>query len=404
MRLSQINIQRVLQMGKLPDYFGVSAFGIKMGVIVPGSNVVDMAYESLVKCNEDGFLDNGDTVCITESVVARAQNNYVTVNDIASQVRKKLKLKPDSNIGVVFPILSRNRFSMIMKGLAAAVPEGHIVVQLSHPADEVGNQILPYDFAEKLGKNNGEVISLDDIGERFRHPITGVDYIELYQTIINEQARGCTIFLSNDPLRIVDYKLDGIIVANIHKREYIRQKLVSQGQNCITLQDLCNEGISWSEWGLLGSNISSGDKLKLAPREADQVAERIQSRVRDGLGKDIEVIVYGDGAYCDPSTGIYELADPQPAFGMTSGLKGKYREGLKYKYLVDKMLDEGVGLEAIEGKLEEKKKESFGRNSFETEGTTPRKAEDLIASLADLVSGSADAGTPLILVKGFLGH
>jgi len=392
-------------MGKLPDYFGVSAFGIKMGVIVPGSDVVDMAYESLLKCNEDGFLDHGDTICITESVVARAQNNYVTVNDIASQVRKKLKLRADGKIGVLFPILSRNRFSMIMKGLAAAVPEGHVVVQLSHPADEVGNQILPYDFAEKLGKNNGEVINLDDIGvERFRHPITGVDYIELYQDIIREQARGSTIFLSNDPLQILGYKLDGVIVANIHKREKIRQKLAAQGQDCITLQDLCNEGTSWSEWGLLGSNISSGDKLKLAPREADVVAEKIQAKVRDGLGKNIEVIVYGDGAYCDPSTGIYELADPQPAFGMTAGLRGKYREGLKYKYLVDKMLDEGVGLEAIEGKLEEKKKEGFGRNSYETEGTTPRKAEDLIASLADLVSGSADAGTPLILVKGFLGN
>ncbi|MGI5911917.1 MAG: coenzyme F420-0:L-glutamate ligase [Syntrophomonadaceae bacterium] len=390
-------------MGKLPDYFGVSAFGIKMGVIVPGSNIVNMAYEALLKCNQDGFLDDGDTICITESVVARAQNNYVTVDDIASQVRNKLKIKEDSKIGVVFPILSRNRFSLIMKGIAAAVPQGHVVVQLSHPADEVGNQILPYDFAERLGKINGEVINLDDLGpERFRHPVTGVDYIELYKSIICEQSRGCTIFLSNNPIQVVEYQLDGIIVANIHKRELTRDKLIAQGQNCITLQDLCNEGVSWSEWGLLGSNISSGDKLKLAPREADQVAYDIQTKVEKGLNKHIEVIVYGDGAYCDPSTGIYELADPQPAFGMTAGLRGKYREGLKYKYLVDKMLDEGIGLKAIENKLEEKKKAGFAPNSFETEGTTPRKVEDLIASLADLVSGSADAGTPLILVKGFL--
>ena len=390
-------------MGKLPDYFGVSAFGIKMGVIVPGSDVVELAYESLARCNEDGFLDDGDTICITESVVARAQNNYVTVSEISQQVSKKLNLKADSKIGVVFPILSRNRFSLIMKGIAAAVPQGHVVVQLSHPADEVGNQILPDDFAQKMGKTNGEVISLEDIGEdRFHHPVTGVDYIELYQSIIKEQSRGSTIFLSNDPLQIIDYNLDGIIVANVHKRESTRDKLVERGQNVVTLQDLCNEGCSWSEWGLLGSNISSGDKLKLAPREADLVAQQLQAKVRQGLGKHIEVIVYGDGAYRDPSTGIYELADPQPAFGLTAGLRGKYREGLKYKYLVDKMLDEGVKLEAIEGKLEEKKKESFERNSVETEGTTPRKAEDLIASLADLISGSADAGTPLILVKGFL--
>ncbi|HBQ25136.1 MAG TPA: hypothetical protein DD791_01960 [Syntrophomonas sp.] len=390
-------------MGKLPDYFGVSAFGIKMGVIVPGSDVVELAYESLVRCNDDGFLDDGDTICITESVVARAQNNYVTVNEISQHVSKKLNLKPDSKIGVVFPILSRNRFSLIMKGIAAAVPEGYVVVQLLHPADEVGNQILPDDFAQKTGKTNGEVISLEDIGEkRFHHPVTGVDYIELYQNIIQEQSRGSTIFLSNDPLQIIKYNLDGVIVANVHKRESTREKLVERGQNVVTLQDLCNEGCSWSEWGLLGSNISSGDKLKLAPREADLVAQQLQAKVRQGLGKHIEVIVYGDGAYRDPSTGIYELADPQPAFGLTAGLRGKYREGLKYKYLVDKMLDEGVKLEAIEGKLEEKKKESFERNSVETEGTTPRKAEDLIASLADLISGSADAGTPLILVKGFL--
>lgn len=392
-------------MGKLPDYFGVSAFGIKMGVIVPGSDVVELAYESLARCNEDGYLDDGDTICITESVVARAQNNYVTVSEISQQVSKKLNLKADSKIGVVFPILSRNRFSLIMKGIAAAVPQGHVVVQLSHPADEVGNQILPDDFAQKMGKTNGEVISLEDIGEdRFRHPVTGVDYIELYQSIIQEQSRGSTIFLSNDPLQIIDYNLDGIIVANVHKRETTREKLLDRGQNVVTLQELCNEGCSWSEWGLLGSNISSGDKLKLAPREADLVAQQIQDRVRQELGKNIEAIVYGDGAYRDPSTGIYELADPQPAFGLTAGLRGKYREGVKYKYLVDKMLDEGVKLEAIEGKLEEKKNQSFERNSVETEGTTPRKAEDLIASLADLVSGSADAGTPLILVKGFLGN
>ncbi|HHV15060.1 MAG TPA: hypothetical protein GXX58_00570 [Gelria sp.] len=392
-------------MGKLPDYFGVSAFGIKMGIIVPGSNVVELAYESLAQCNKDGFLDDGDTVCITESVVARAQNNYVTVNEIAQQVRKKLNLKADSKVGVVFPMLSRNRFSLIMKGIAAAVPEGHVVVQLSHPADEVGNRILPDDFAETAGIKNGEVISLEDIGEnRFRHPVTGVDYIELYQNIIWEQSRGSTIFLSNDPCQIIKYNLDGIIVANVHKRESTWDKLSERGQNVITLQDLCNEGLSWSEWGLLGSNISSGDKLKLAPREANLVAEQLQIKIKQKLGKNVEVIVYGDGAYRDPSTGIYELADPKPAFGLTKGLQGKYREGVKYKYLVDKMLDEGVELEDIEDKLEEKMKKNYGRNAVETEGTTPRKAEDLIASLADLVSGSADEGTPMILVKGFLNN
>lgn len=389
-------------MGILPDYFGVTAFGVKMGVIVPGCDLVGMVYDSLALCHADGFLEDGDTVCITESVVARAQNNYVTIEDITIDVRKKLGITPQSRIGVLFPILSRNRFSLIMKALAAAVPEGQVVVQLSYPADEVGNQLLPYDFAEKIGKKDGDNIELEELGDkRFLHPITQVDYIELYKTIIEEQGPECKIFLNNDPLKIGEYNLDGIIVANIHSRARTQQKLMQKGNKCITLQDICNEGEAWSEWGLLGSNLSSGDKLKLAPREADAMADKVQARVKQGLGPNVEVVVYGDGAYHDPSTDIYELADPQPAFGITSGLRGKYREGLKYKYLVDKMLDEGMDTNGIETSLQQKKAENFERDSIETEGTTPRKAEDLLASLADLISGSADAGTPVIVVKGF---
>lgn len=263
---------------------------------------------------------------------------------------------------------------------------------------------MPYDFAEKLGKHEGDIITLEEIGtERFLHPITRVDYIALYEEVIKQTGAKAKIFLCNDPLAVMQYNPDGVVVANIHARYRTAQKFKDKGYNCITLQDICNEGQAWSEWGLLGSNLSSGDKLKLAPREADKVADEVQAWVKKELGKDIEVIVYGDGAYCDPSTGIYELADPQPAFGMTKGLSGRYREGLKYKYLVDKMLEEGVDAEKIESELQAMKKDSYERNSFETEGTTPRKAEDLMASLADLVSGSADAGTPLILIKGFLG-
>lgn len=391
-------------MSKLPEYIGVSAFGIKMGVIVPGSDVVQMVCESLAHCDNDGLLDSGDTVCITESVVARAQNNYVNVGIIAEEVRRKLNIGNKARLGVVFPILSRNRFSLIMQGLAAAVNQGEVIVQLSQPADEVGNQLLPYDFAEKIGKHSEDIIKTDEIGTRFKHPITGVDYIGLYEDIIKRQGARATIFLCNDPLRIKEYQPDGTVVASIHTRDRIKNKLMAAGQNCITLQEICNSGGSaWSEWGLLGSNLSSGDKLKLAPRQANQLADQLQAKVKEELGKHIEVIVYGDGAYCDPSTRIYELADPQPALGMTQGLRGRYREGLKYKYLVDKMLDEGIKADNIEAFLEAKMKQQYSRDSVETEGTTPRKVEDLIASLADLVSGSADAGTPLILVKNFLG-
>ena len=394
----------MLHMGILPDYIGVSAFGLKMGVIVPGSDVVSMVGEVLSKCARDGFLDDGDTVCVTESVVARAQNNYVTTDDIAEEVRKKLQVGPQGRIGVLFPILSRNRFSLVLKGLAAAVPQGEVVIQLSYPTDEVGNQLLPFDFHETLGKCEGDTILLEDIGEeRFLHPITQVDYIALYEQIVNEQGGACQMILCNDPAHLAGYELDGVVVANIHNRFRTRAKLDAKGVNCITLQDICNSGPkSWSEWGVLGSNLSSGDKLKLAPRDCDRLADQIQKRVQQDLNKNVEVIIYGDGAYCDPSTGIYELADPQPAFGMTAGLRGKYREGLKYKYLVDKMLDEGYDIETIAQHIHARKDEQLDRSSIETEGTTPRKSEDLLSSLADLVSGSADAGTPCILIKGFL--
>lgn len=392
-------------MGKKPDYVGVLAFGVKMGVIVPGCNLIDMVGEALAKCDQDGLLDDGDTICVTESVVARAQNNYVTVSDIANEVRNKLNLKPNSRIGVLFPILSRNRFSLILKGIAHAVPDGEVVIQLSYPSDEVGNQILPYDYAEENGKEFSDIITEEEIGEnRLLHPITKVDYIALYKSIIEEAGGSAKIYLCNDPARITEFGLDGIIVANIHDRMRTLRKISKYQANCITLQEICNDSSAkaWSEWGLLGSNLSSGDKLKLAPREADEFAVSVQKQAQEKLGKNIEVIVYGDGAYCDPSTRIYELADPKPAFGLTAGLKGKYREGLKYKYIVDKMLDEGVEVGSIETSIETLKQQEHDRDDIETEGTTPRKAEDLIASLADLISGSADAGTPLIIVKGFL--
>ena len=392
-------------MGRIPDYVGVSALGIKMGVIVPGSNLIDMVSEVLAKCHQDGLLDDGDTICITESIVARAQNNYVNVDDIANDLKDKLDLQPNSKIGIVFPILSRNRFSLILKGLAQAVPQGEVVIQLSYPSDEVGNQILPYDYAEENGKVYSDVITVEEIGNnKLLHPITRVDYINLYKSIIEEAGGVANIIFSNDPTKITEFNLDGVVIANIHGRSRTLKKIKELHSNCITLQDICNDdqAEAWSEWGLLGSNLSSGGKLKLAPREADSLAANIQKVVKSQLDKDIEVLVYGDGAYCDPSTGIYELADPQPAFGLTSGLKNKYREGLKYKYIVDKMLDEGVKVDSIATSLESMKKESFEKDGFETEGTTPRKVEDLIASLADLISGSADAGTPMIIVKGFL--
>lgn len=392
-------------MTRLPDYVGVSAFGIKMGVVVPGSNIVQMVYDALAKCDADGLLDDADTICITESIVARAQNNYVTTEDIARETRQKLELKPGGKLGVLFPLLSRNRFSLILKGLAKAVDSGEVVVQFAHPTDEVGNLLLPQETAQALGKSEGDVITLMELGtNRTRHPVTGVDYVDLYQQVIAAQGARPSLYLCNDPLEMARRELDGIVVANVHSRDRVRDELEAVGQNCITLQDLCNAGdTAWSEWGLLGSNLSSDDMLKLAPRGASTLAQELQSMVAQRLGKHVEVIIYGDGAYRDPSTGIYELADPQPTFGITKGLGGRYRSGLKYKYIVDDLWYKGSSVADIETVLEARRKETPNPGSAETEGTTPRKMEDLMATLADLVSGSSDAGTPVVLIKGFLG-
>jgi hypothetical protein len=297
---------------------------------------------------------------------------------------------------------------LILKGIAAAVPRGEVVVQLSYPTDEVGNQLLPDEYGDAVGKCYGDIITKEEAQLlNFRHPITGVDYIQLYSDIIESEQAKAEVFLCNDPMRIGQFEVEGVVVADIHKRHKTKAKISSIISNCITLQDICStgglSGVNWSEWGVLGSNLSAGDNLKLPPREADRVAEEIQQRVESGLKKRIEVIIYGDGAYQDPSTGIYELADPMPAFGATLKLRGYYREGFKYKYLVDSYHANGQTSEEIEASLKARLGSDFARDSIETEGTTPRRVEDIIASLADLISGSADAGTPMVIVKDFLG-
>ncbi|MGI6659944.1 MAG: coenzyme F420-0:L-glutamate ligase [Dethiobacteraceae bacterium] len=389
-------------MRKLPDYIGPLAFGVKIGVVVPGVDLVKMITSPLTEAAHDGLLDDGDVVCVTESIVARAQNNFVTVADIAAEVQEKLNLSQDSKIGVLFPITSRNRFSLILQGIASAVPAGEVIVQLSYPADEVGNQVIAPELAEELTAAK-DYIRYEDLQEEdCLHPITKVNYLTLYKEIIEGQGARATIFLSNDPQIMTRFAPDGVLVADVHNREATRKKLSKVYSNIITLQELCREGESWSEWGLLGSNMSAHDKLKLAPRESSLFVRELQAAIKESTGRQVEVLVYGDGAYKDPSTGIYELADPQPVFGMTDGLSGRYREGIKYKYLADVCYAEGKSVEEIEALLEAQKQEAHQQNEMLTEGTTPRRVEDVIASLADLVSGSADAGTPVVVVKGIL--
>ncbi len=384
-------------MVKLPDYIGPLAFGIKMGVILPGMSLVEKVYARLEECYRDGLLSSGDIVCITESVVARAQNNFITVEKVAAEIGRKLEFSPESRVGVVFPTASRNRFSLILMGIAQAVARGEVIVQFSVPTDEMGNRVVTSDLAEQLGNRVIPVGAIND--PRFSHPVTEINYIKLYYDIISKAGARPVLFFDNNPLAIVDHDPQGVIVSNVHQREQTRQEISRKLDNCVTLQDLCNEGEASSEWGLLGSNKSTDNQLKLAPKNGQQLVDELQQRVAGNLGVDIEVLIYGDGAYRDPTTGIYELNDPRPAFAATGGLN-RFREGIKYKYLADKYYSQGKSLAEIEGLLEKSKQEKFASSCVEREGTTPRSMEDVMASLADLVSGSADAGTPVVLIKG----
>ncbi len=391
-------------MTKLPSYVGTRAFGIKMGVILPGDNIVEDVYKTVKKCDEDGLIDNGDILCVTESIVARAQNNYVSKEEIGEEVREKLGLTKSNNLGVLYPIASRNRFVPILEGLTKAVPKGKVSIQFSYPRDCVGNQIAPEDLHEKLRRNlQIKEINLDELKEcNFCHPATGVDYPTIYEQIIKVEGAEADIFLSNNTFKIINHKPHGIIVSNIHERKKTLEKIQKSFYNSITLQQLFNDKnkSAWSEWGLLGSNMYSKKQLKLAPRESFKIAKEIQSKVKIGIGKDVEVTIYGDGAYKDPSTGIWELADPVCSFGHTDGLN-TIRKGIKYKFFVGKLHTEGKKREDIERIIEKEKQKTYKIDDISMEGTTPRKNEDIVPSLADLISGSADFGTPLVIVNNF---
>jgi hypothetical protein len=255
-------------------------------------------------------------------------------------------------------------------------------------------------FAATLGK---DPITSEDLGDHsFQHPLTGVDYIKLYREVIASEGAVPSIILSNNPLQAIECGPDGIIIADIHRRNKTLEQVTERYENCITLDQICNEGDVCSEWGLLGSNMSSGERLKLAPRDGQKVVEELQTKVKNKLGIDLEVLIYGDGAYLDPSSGIYELADPKAAFAATAGLDC-FREGLKYKLLADHCYhEEQKNAAEIEVIMADRIRQELPVDAMAKEGTTPRKMEDVLASLADLISGSADAGTPVVVVRGFL--
>ena len=385
---------------------GTVSRGIRGPIIREGDNLVDITVNSVLEAAEsEGFsLRNKDVIALTESIVARAQGNYVSVEDIAADVKNKLG---GETIGVIFPILSRNRFAICLKGIAMGAKK--VVLMLSYPSDEVGNALLTYDQLDEAGINPySDVLSLEKYRELFgenKHEFTGVDYVDYYANIIKEAGAEVEVVFANNPRTILNYT-DCIINCDIHTRVRTKRILKASGAKVVCgLDDIMTESINGSgyntKYGLLGSNKSTEDQIKLFPRECQDLVEGIQSEILNKTGKHVEVMVYGDGAFKDPQGKIWELADPVVSPAFTSGLVGTPNE-LKLKYLADndfKNLSGAELKEAISKSIKEKDSNLVG--NMASQGTTPRQLTDLIGSLCDLTSGSGDKGTPIILIQGY---
>ena len=386
---------------------GTVVRGVRAPIIRQGDDIAKIVADSVMAAWQEAGITpcNRDVVAVTESVVARAQGNYATVAQIAKDVRAKTD---GGTVGVAFPILSRNRFSLLLRGMAAGCSK--IVLLLSYPSDEVGNHLVDWDLLDEAGINPySETLTL----ERFRkcfghivHPFTGVDYIDFYSDLI--QAEGCEVevLFGNHVTSLLDYT-DTVITCDIHTRARSKRLLRAAGAKIVLgLDDLLTTPVDGSgcnvEYGLLGSNKATEDTVKLFPRDCTAVAEKISSLLSEASGKQIEAMVYGDGAFKDPVGKIWELADPVVSPGYTSGLVGTPNE-LKLKYLADNEFGALSGEElrkAIEDKIRAKTGDSLVGNMI-SEGTTPRRLTDLIGSLCDLTSGSGDKGTPIVYIQGY---
>lgn len=394
----------------LPDTdTGVVAFGVKTGIITSDDNIIEVIQGTITK-NPEIIRDN-DILCVTESVVAITQHNVVKLDNVSDEIKTLLGMMDDSTLAVVHPILSRNRFSMMLRAMARVVPSGKVIIQLRFPDDEQGNPVIAKETLKRMGKCFDDVITLDEMTEeRLLHPETGMDYIDYYETIVREQGCDVEIFLANSFGHLTGKKPDAIIVSNVHERNDVLGAIRETGfKNVITLQDICSDPRkgTYSEFGLLGSNLLDpvNGQLKLMPRRSDEVCDDIRKMVKARFGRDIEVIIYGDGAYKDPESGIFELADPVSCFGCTQGIKNRNRIGVKTKYLMQKLYNEGRSREEIAliiGEESRKFAAKQEKHGFSAQGTTPRKIENLVSSLADLVSGSGDTNTPLVVVRGFV--
>ena len=387
-------------------YVGTTSRGIRLPIIKTGDDLASIVTNSVIEAseNEPFKLNDKDVIAITESVVARSQGNYATVDDIAKDVKNKFG---GGSVGVIFPILSRNRFAILLKGMARGLDK--IVLMLSYPSDEVGNALLSYDELDEKGVNPySDVLSLKKYRELFGHKVhefTGVDYIDYYVDLIKKENCEVEVVFANQAKTILNYT-DKVLACDIHTRNRTKRILKEKGAKIVYgLDDILTKSINGSgyneKYGLLGSNKSTEEKVKLFPRAGQELVESIQKKVFDKTGKHVEVMVYGDGAFKDPQGKIWELADPVVSPFFTSGLKGTPNE-LKLKYLADNDFKDLKGDElkkAIKEKIKEKESNLVGQMA--SQGTTPRQLTDLIGSLCDLTSGSGDKGTPVVLVQGY---
>ena len=385
---------------------GTVSRGIRCPIIREGDDLAAIVTESVLEAAEyEGFsLRDRDVISLTESIVARAQGNYASVNDIAEDVKNKLG---GETIGVIFPILSRNRFAICLKGIASGAKK--IVLMLSYPSDEVGNELVSLDKIDAAGVNPySDVLSLKKYRELFgenKHEFTGVDYVEYYGNIIKEAGAEVEIIFANRAQTILNYT-DKVLTCDIHTRSRTKRILKNAGASVVLgIDDIMNTSINGSgyneKYGLLGSNKSTEDKIKLFPHECTELVYDIQKRILAATGKKVEVMVYGDGAFKDPQGKIWELADPVVSPAFTDGLVGTPNE-LKLKYLADNDYKDLSGEElkaAISKSIKEKGDNLVG--NMAAQGTTPRQLTDLIGSLCDLTSGSGDKGTPVVLVQGY---
>ena len=385
---------------------GTVSMGIRAPIIRSGDDLVEIVTGSILEAmKEDGLTPRDrDVVAMTEAIVARAQGNYASVDDIAEDVRTKLG---GETIGVIFPILSRNRFAICLRGIAKGAKK--VVLMLSYPSDEVGNHLVDLDLLDEKGINPySDVLTLERYRELFgyiKHPFTGVDYVEYYGNLIRESGAEVEIIFANDPRAILNYTKN-VLHCDIHTRARTKRLLKAAGaERVYGLDEIMNTSINGSgcneRYGLLGSNKSSEDKVKLFPRECQGLVEEIQARLLKETGKHIEVMVYGDGAFKDPVGKIWELADPVVSPAYTAGLEGTPNE-LKLKYLADNdfaALSGEALRDAIKGEIQKKDGSLVG--NMASQGTTPRRLTDLIGSLCDLTSGSGDKGTPIVYIQGY---